>query len=627
MRRRANASADSGNNGENTTIATNEKKSSSAQNGVNASNKCFGIVVLSIICISILYAIEHAIIGEFFDVTGTAEMLTKMPNVQNILNDLDSRVPPEYVSGKKLRSNATPSKPLGLLAQPIGAKHQVFGGAPLHGVMLIKKFLYSESEFDAISVEAKYSRQYLYRYPKIETVTSSKGVDDRPLFILHIGPGKTGSSALQAELELYGELLKEDNFYFIGIFPLRKPSLTQMGEFSTEMTLQMFRCFQDDRLFCEKNTIVEQFRQLLANHQAEGHNVIFSFENWSTLPTHELTEFKWAILKELLSSFRVKVVMTYRRYYSWLPSLFNQYFKQHFVQIDTGVRGDNWPDGGGMVMPSFADSFDENMTVIQPHLASYFHPNQDPLRAKEKWEEQFPGVSVLNMYDDGDLTKNFICKILPGATRACQAEKPRANWSKSELNLLRNPSVKLHYDMIATAAHERGWVNDGLTRPEVRDAIQCRWQKLKVSENDYLVCLSGSQYEEIFARSKDYEKLMVPEFSETPGAISSFEKEFRENIEKKKFCSVDPNLVLDDEGLNWLNFFQELKPLDDGSGLNSLYALCGEEGRRKTNTIIARERLLQKENIRQMKIARLNGEKATRYDLFNGSFLWAKPKD
>uniref|UniRef100_A0A7S2P0T1 Sulfotransferase domain-containing protein n=1 Tax=Leptocylindrus danicus TaxID=163516 RepID=A0A7S2P0T1_9STRA len=549
-----------------------------------------------------------------------------MPNVQGILNDLDSRLPPEYVSGKKLRSNATPSKPLGLLAQPIGAKNQIFGGASLHGVMLIKKFLYSESEFDAKSIEAKYNKQYLYRYPKIDTVTSSNGVDDRPLFILHIGPGKTGSSTLQAELEQYGELLKEDNFYYIGIFPLRLGGSMQKGEFSTEKAIQMFRCFQDDRLFCEKNTIVEQLRQLLANHQAEGHNVIFSFENWSALPTHELTEFKWAILKEILSSFRVKVVITYRRYYSWLPSLFNQYFKQNYVQIDTGVRGNDWPDGGGLVIPSFAESFDENMNAIEPHLANYFHPRQDPLRAKEKWEEQFPGVSVLNMHDDGDLTNNFICKILPGATRACQAEKPLAEWSESELRLLRNPSVKLHYDMIATAAHIRGWVNDGLTRQEVRDAIQCRWQEMKVSEDEYLTCPSGSQYEEIVARSKDYEKLMVPEFSETPGAISSFEKEFRENVEKKKYCSVDPNLVLDDEGLNWLNFFRKLKPLDDGSGLNSKYALC-EEGGRKTNTIIMRERLLGKENSRLGEIARLNGGNAAHYDLTNGNFLWTKSKD
>lgn len=641
MRRRGNNSSERSRSGENGTSGkTSFGRRLGDQNEVNASNKRFGKIVLTILCLSILFSIVHTIIGEYLDVTGKrakererAEMLAKMPNVQKLLSDLDSRLPPEYRSGKALRTtNTKPPKPLGLLAQPIGAKNPIFNGAPLHGAMLIKKFLYTDYEFRAKRTEAKYSKMYVYEYPKadVSAATLKGGVnkaDDRPLFVLHIGPGKTGSSKLQAELEQYDELLKEDNYYYIGIFPLPLLDDEKKGIFTTDKTLQMFRCFQDDRLFCEKNTIVQQFRNLLVYHQSLGHNIIYSFENWSALPTHELTEFKWAVLKEILSPFRVKVVVTYRRYHSWLPSLFNQYFKQTYVQIDTGMHGERWPDDGGLTIPHFADCFDENMNAVEPHLANYFHPRQDPMLAFEKWEEQFPGVSVLNLHDDGDLTKKFICQMLPGVVKACEVDKPPVERSETDLRLLQNPSIKLHYDMIATAAYARGWVDDGLTRTEVRDAIQCKWLEMELSDAKNLVCPSESQYDAIYAKSKEYEKLIVPEFSASPDAITSFDVEFSKNVQRNKYCSMDPNMVLGDERLNWHEFFQKLKPLEDGSGLPSDLVDCVEGGRR-TNTIITRERLLKKGNSRLEHIASLQGENVSvHYDLQNGNFLWTKPKD
>ena len=51
---------------------------------------------------------------------------------------------------------------------------------------------------------------------QIQKRTTASSNDERPLFLLHVGPSKTGTTTIQYFAGQHKDLLEEDNIYYLG---------------------------------------------------------------------------------------------------------------------------------------------------------------------------------------------------------------------------------------------------------------------------------------------------------------------------------------------------------------------------------------------------------------------------
>lgn len=176
--------------------------------------------------------------------------------------------------------------------------------------------------------------------------------DDAPIFIFHVGPTKTGTTTIQAALDILDKqgILAKDNFVNIprNIIPLIEPCIKR---------LSFKRCFKSCQnqvkasdLCLHYRNVDEMFSKALENRQ----NVVYSYEGGISF------EMKPAF-QELLKGFDVKPIVTYRRYYQWLPSAYNSRYKPDKTRVKR-KQLNRWPGAeGGETIPTLENLLLDNI--------------------------------------------------------------------------------------------------------------------------------------------------------------------------------------------------------------------------------------------------------------------------
>jgi len=321
--------------------------------------------------------------------------------------------------------------------------------------------------------------------------------------------------------------LQRDNYHYLGINPLPQDNMKgTIAVYNTSMSLALLYCNQVDSLYCGDTVAVQEFQNALTYHRERNHNLIYSFENWASMPIHDHdseTDHKWELWMSLLQDWRVKIVISYRRYHEWLGSLINQHFKMTYLDAD--AKPINWPDAGGWTIPEIPEMWSNNFTPKYYYFESFFNENVSPLNAYEKWSKYFD-VSIYDMYEEGDSTRNFVCNHLPGAKNTCSAKDFSLEnmTDPEELLLVKNPSVGLHYDMLAVGAYKRGWIKLSMKREEARDAVECKLRKLNQTSihNFPLKCLTEEQTKHLRAISLKYEVISLLSHKFMKSEVSKF---------------------------------------------------------------------------------------------------------
>eukprot|EP00529_Nitzschia_sp_RCC80_P006321 CAMPEP_0113477406 /NCGR_PEP_ID=MMETSP0014_2-20120614/20188_1 /TAXON_ID=2857 /ORGANISM="Nitzschia sp." /LENGTH=1602 /DNA_ID=CAMNT_0000370493 /DNA_START=55 /DNA_END=4860 /DNA_ORIENTATION=- /assembly_acc=CAM_ASM_000159 len=359
-----------------------------------------------------------------------------------------------------------------------------------------------------------------------------KHLDNRPHLVLHVGPQKTGSSTLQevwhAPKELLN-LLKQDNFEYARLNPHRG----------------IFDCGIKGGRYTKCNA-TEKLVDILQDATKDHHHLLFSDENLDERFSETLED----VINE--SKFRVKVVVVYRRIHEWLVSWYNQKNKQtnidatgKFLTDENGqpIREAHrlWPQDGGVHVPPFSDWYQEFVGALDMSDMANQHPS---VHFMNVWEEVFPEkVEVYNMHEDGDLVTNFMCEMIPEATKSCSALQ------NGMVLPLKNPSVKIEHDIIGVAAYERGLIEKGVTRAESMEQITRYVKENKISLPRVCNKEISDEIRQWFLQS---EKLMLKNNNrdELNGIFDSYET-------SEKLCDVDIEDVLSDD--SWIRFFAMMK--------------------------------------------------------------------
>jgi hypothetical protein len=268
------------------------------------------------------------------------------------------------------------------------------------------------------------------------------------------------------------------------------------------------------------DTIAKHLTDRLTYHYSQRNNVIFSVERFSQgIKSDE----GWKFLKSSLKDWNVRIVVAYRRFYEWIPSL---YFQHN--------HGRNKAATASVI--AFTEQI-LNATTTHPASSTYGH-----------FAKHFDDVYLFSLHQDGDLMENFVCQALPTANQVCHNLR-QGNRTEAAAKVRVSHSFDAH--RLVAAAHKKGLLPSADNRRIGRLSARLdQFQNSNWTEyGQYLKCLSLQSKARLLNLSLSFEEDVVslasPDvrslLSDRQGLIDGFEKSFA----KRKYCEINPERALD----------------------------------------------------------------------------------
>jgi len=369
------------------------------------------------------------------------------------------------------------------------------------------------------------------------------GGERKPTLFIHVGPGKTGTSSIQCNLQT-NPFLKSSNYSYLGRLERNEtcPTTTNMhplvrpaGDFINVQALvfqYILRGWFSQDLFQD---YVINFKSRMMKLFEDGAHSILVAEEFVALTTDNMSDTLWELFAGFLDIQQdVTFLVTYRDYFDWTVSVFTFGLTYLFEKkFKTFLRPQT---------PSILDMDVQQMHFSTDVMKGSPYKVWSTLRSKVA-SNNIGDVSVFNYHDGGeDLPTRFVCS-LPNTKTACNGSKnytlERARVTDLDL---------LHADQIAMAAwkadlyfNKTAIVND---RVKVNRIIQ-HYVKYNLGKSFLelpLECMGEAELKAIFELSIEHAKEMLgDDFSSEP-----IKHRFQEKIAKKRFCSVNATVVVED---------------------------------------------------------------------------------
>lgn len=307
----------------------------------------------------------------------------------------------------------------------------------------------------------------------------------------------------------------------------------------------------------------QYFRELrlrFLRHQEQGHHLVFSSE---LLSSKSQAIYHPEIWQALLQGFHVKIVIGYRHYFDWYPSMYHQ---QHL-----GPKLSKWPHQGGRHHPPFADYLRDHLRKLQAQDHDRLTQTNTHLSlwSLVAWSKHFDDVSIFDLHQPGDTFTNFVCQALPSADNLCkrltedtteQAEYARNESTVPTSTAIVRVSSDFHAERVVEEAYDRGLRSTRDAKSKKRLVQKVRWALERdgivfgpnKSNPVYWNCLPAILEEEFRNASLTLmERLhMMTSTSREPSneektlALKEHHALFEKSKMKGKFCDINPNEVL-----------------------------------------------------------------------------------
>ena len=391
---------------------------------------------------------------------------------------------------------------------------------------------------------------------------------NRPYFILHVGPPKTATTTLQTEMTKYGRNLKLDNYAYMGQIMRNDENLFDHWHGAILKILKDRECqVAVNKARLEGNDWPEcwqDFIELLQKRRDDGHNIIYSEEDFAIKYAHlggELgrAPIDWPSLKMVLEEqgWEPIIIVGYRRLYEIMPSAKQQW--DRWTRNNEGLV--LWPPEGRVLQPLFPG------ILKDPRLYDGYVPKYIPRTIQWSYTDHLIQsisphlpVRLLNMHDPLSIRSTFLCRVLPYAPNACRQSQID---DAKQVELHKNTEESLFYDAIVTEAAAREWFDKSkFDRHQVVLALRDYFEQERgENPNDLpLVCPNTTQLEVLLERSLvKEEQILTRPIAET--MRDEHIKGFWKAVQKHKFCWIDVDKTLEDD--HWREFFSEIVPADE----------------------------------------------------------------
>lgn len=434
-------------------------------------------------------------------------------------------------------------------------------------VFLIGFLLFLSKTLETVSNESQNSRNVeittALKVSKTEGQRFGNKQDEskKPKLILHVGPRKTATTSIQLSVlslrnNEYSPFLKEDGYEIVN------SNWSDMINIIEQCFLQL----PENCTTTEWDKMVDQLDQIYDR----GKNAIITNEALSIVP--KLPEVK-EMFNSLEEKWDVTVIMVYRPYETWLPSIYRELRAQGMIAMGSkGWRRFSYHLAYDISFPEFfmrswmknSDSAndlhqDEEQNELVGRGEIKGLQLGDPLETKELYDYIF-GQSKVKSFDliesgnkKRDIVERFTCEGLQ-AENTCSFIKSRKRSPKRRRKGL---IYDFEEDLIVMAAYRRNiikqmnlarWNLIGCTRVE-RDPARTKL-KIFMKENNIKIddfpkeCVSDVYTQKIKERSWKMENALSME----PRTKHQFNLDFEKG--RVEFCSVDVGKVLQLEAIN-----------------------------------------------------------------------------
>lgn len=354
--------------------------------------------------------------------------------------------------------------------------------------------------------------------------------ENKPYFIFHVGPPKTATTTIQCALHAHAsELATLDSYYFLGK-KCEKPGYKEDTDLpNNETGIKGHLVYYEMRgQLGDKGLQTNKLKKRMEFHLSKGNHIIFSVERFAQTRDYMVRD-----LANLLTGWNVRIVITYRRYFDWVPS-------HHYQNNYHSARS----------IQSFHNFLEEK-------LNRWEEMGQNPnfylsFTAYRRYSQGFDDVRLFDMHAEGDIATRFVCEMIPGAENVCQKMKQTV---KHEAPVVERRSSSLDSKIIAQAVFQAG-IARGVKWRHVLSVINERLQQI----NDYkqfFKCLTPKERDRFLRASMLFEERFyaVQKVLPPDGWKLEHEKLFGDAVRQNKFCEVDPQLILQDK--EWQKFFSE----------------------------------------------------------------------
>ena len=257
---------------------------------------------------------------------------------------------------------------------------------------------------------------------------------------LHIGPHKSATTTIQCALHQYAPMLRDkDSMVYLGKFDPAFCGGSSSGEKQDERIRKIDQCVRDNEECW--GPLIEEWKQ----HGKEGMDMILSKESLSDWTSNDHSDasyrsFFWSRMATALHGWNVTVLVTYRRYYEWLPSAYTQHL--YHTQIQKNAP---WPDA---VLPTFAQFLEDVLENRRPPPYPYLDTMLQ-FKFPTNWN-----VRVLNLHNTNHaIVETLLCEVFQ-ARNTCNSYQQIAPKRTSQ-------SDALFYDRLNVQATLWGWLSGG----------------------------------------------------------------------------------------------------------------------------------------------------------------------
>ena len=291
--------------------------------------------------------------------------------------------------------------------------------------------------------------------PRIENIEFDTETNTMPLkkprLFLHVGPGKMATTTIQDALHADKEIFPVDNFCVVDTNAFQKLSRA-IPKQSTEDKIKVEPSWRDELL---------EMKKTFADCRESNLSVVLSSE-FIGLMSEDHYEQTLALLFE---GFELTVVVGYRRFYSWAPSV---YFQLKKVWTGGYSRFDD--DSPANFKEYFSQPHDTNQfkNLLRLYTDSYVDNWSHIVDRKD--------IVIYNLHEDGNVLKTFYCNILK-AEHACKK-------AIETLHPNTNVGFSTVFDAIAVAAHQKGIVPDTFQRKNAMLLITDFFKDSLITESD-----------------------------------------------------------------------------------------------------------------------------------------------
>lgn len=401
----------------------------------------------------------------------------------------------------------------------------------------------------------------------------------RPIFYLHVGLHKTGTTFLQAafchQAKVTQPLFLKSNLVYLGTCP----GASLKGLFIRHVLPSIFKdhfltstCYvnltehgrlteiKSDYPFNNNFNFLSRIQAL----SKTGHDVLFVYEVCSCFSDRMIEQLQ----KLLAPIWDVKILVVHRTFHEWLLSFHDENHKL----LNHELR--NWTK---QVEPMDLDNPDIDSSQILAAVEN--HTRHPAVIVQQMYQRYFQNVRLVSLNDlasfqpkdsKGDpLLEYILCTFVPTATHACNLERAgRISARVRRKNTLSDRT----FDLVTQEAHRQGLIPDSASRTHIasilrREVAQQRlalqnaaevWFHKPINRTDFdsipLRCPSLATLERLKRVSTDVDRAVFLDWTEAQQ--KAHQESFYKLVNQRKLCFVNATAVLRDA--SWRSFFVEL---------------------------------------------------------------------